>query len=203
MFHILNRQTQNLLSRQKTRLNNISSSDTPTILPTKTATVRMTIRYIIVIKILSPNRIMQISQIAFKVTPMLTAKRIRRRVTTNNIIRTQKATPNRKRIILSNPQSLIITKPVSLQKFAVVVWVRTQPKHPPTVVFPSFPNPTKAKLPDIQPSEQHTRQKRGCSFVNRLPQAWTPPKKNNGTINKVKFQTVNEIPTPPTINTTN
>ena len=104
MLDIQITQTQNTLSRKKTRINTISFPNSPTILPTTRTTRTMTIHNNIMPNILPhKHTIMQLNSTTLIVTSMLTTIIRSHTTTTNKSVLTTKTTTHRPRIVLTNP----------------------------------------------------------------------------------------------------
>jgi hypothetical protein len=83
----------------------------------------------IMVKITPSNRAMQRRFRAPLKLPMLTAKRTSRMLTTHNFPITKEAIPQRKRVILSNPLTLLLPKTNRFQKFGITSADAIIPDH--------------------------------------------------------------------------
>jgi len=149
MFNIQIAQTQNIICCKKARIYTIGFPNSPTILPATRTTRAMTIHNNIMPNILAHKRtIMQINVITLVVTLMLTTINRSHTTTTNKCVLTTKTTTHRPRIILTNPQSLILTKTHNTQKLRFISQKTTSlTTHPLKTRAPPNKNNTTIQIP--------------------------------------------------------
>jgi hypothetical protein len=116
----------------------------------------------IVVEITPSNRTMERRFRTPLKLPMLTAKRTSRRITTHNFPITTEAIPQRKRIILSDPLTLLLPETNRLQKFGIT--------STNAIILHHQKAPSSAIGRDLQNSHfQRPRALRGMSYAKSIP----------------------------------